>query len=130
MGKAARHPLHASAKAFYPLEELNEQPGVALHHIWLQVWEGDQLVEEFDEEDVVLLAEPPAIQLQKSERGISLFNWFSLVNLDLISKTNLASFIYKCVCLIIYCKYIYLKFGSGLTRRVSWTRKRPRARVP
>lgn len=74
MGKAAAHPLHASVNVFYPLEELNEQPGVALHHIWLQVWEGDQLVEEFDEEDVVVLTEPPAIQLQESEGGICVFN--------------------------------------------------------
>lgn len=51
----------------HALEKLNEEPGVALHHVRLQVRQRDQLVEELDEEDVVLLAEPPAVQLQKPE---------------------------------------------------------------
>jgi len=47
------------------LEKLNEQPGIALHHVRLQVWQCDQLIEKLDEENVVLFAELPAIQLQK-----------------------------------------------------------------
>ena len=44
---------------------MDEQPGVALHHVGLQVGQRDQLVEQLDEEDVVLFAEPAAVQLQK-----------------------------------------------------------------
>lgn len=55
--------------AFHLLEKLDEQPGVALHHVRLQVGHCDQLVEQLDEEDVVLFAEPAAIQLQKPVWG-------------------------------------------------------------
>lgn len=47
----------------HPLEKMDEQPGVALHRVGLQIRKGDQLVEQLDEENVVLFAEPPAIQL-------------------------------------------------------------------
>lgn len=55
--------------ASHPLEKLNEQPGVALHHVCLQVRQRDQLIEQLDEEYVVLFTEPPAVQLQKPEGG-------------------------------------------------------------
>lgn len=55
--------------AFHPLEKLDEQPGVALHHVRLQLGQRDQLVEQLDEEDVVLFAEPAAVQLQKPAWG-------------------------------------------------------------
>lgn len=51
----------------HSLEKLNEQPGVALHHVGLQVGQRDQLIEELDEENVVLFAEPSSVQLQKTE---------------------------------------------------------------
>lgn len=54
---------------FHPLDKLDEQPGVALHHVRLQVGQRDQLVEQLDEEDVVLFAEPAAVQLQKPAWG-------------------------------------------------------------
>ena len=44
---------------------MDEQPGVALHHVGLQVGQRDQLVEQLDEEEVVLFAEPAAVQLQE-----------------------------------------------------------------
>lgn len=55
----------------HSLEELDEQPGVVLHHVGLQLGQRHQLVEQLDEEDVVLLAEPAAVQLQEpaGERG-------------------------------------------------------------
>lgn len=52
-----------------PLEELDEQPGVALHHVRLQVGQRDQLIEQLDEENVVLFTEPAAVQLQEPEGG-------------------------------------------------------------
>jgi len=53
----------------HPLEELNEQPGVALHHVRLQVRQRDQLIEQLDEENMVLFTEHPSVQLQKPEDG-------------------------------------------------------------
>ena len=53
----------------HPPEKLNEQPGVVLHHVGLQVRQRDQLIQQLDEEDVVLFTEPPAVQLQKTESG-------------------------------------------------------------
>lgn len=53
----------------HSLEELDEQPGVALHHVGLQLGQRHQLIEQFDEEDVVLLAEPAAVQLQEPAGG-------------------------------------------------------------
>ena len=50
-----------------PLEKLNEQPGVTLHHVGLQVRQRDQLIEQLNEENMVLFAEPPAVQLEKPE---------------------------------------------------------------
>lgn len=51
----------------HPLEQLDEHPGVALHHVRLQVRQRHQLEEQLDEENVVVLAEPLAVQLQKPE---------------------------------------------------------------
>lgn len=51
----------------HPLEQRDEHPGVGLHHVRLQVRQRHQLEEQLDEEDVVILAEPPAVQLQKPE---------------------------------------------------------------
>ncbi len=59
--------MHLCEFVSHPLEQLDEQPGVALHHVRLQVRQRDQLVEQLDEENVVLFTEPPAVQLQKPE---------------------------------------------------------------
>ncbi len=61
--------MHLRVCVSHPLEKLNEQSGVALHHVRLQVWQRDQLIEQLDEENVVLFAEPPAVQLQKPDSG-------------------------------------------------------------
>lgn len=58
-------PPQTPTSHLHSLEELDEQPGVALHHVGLQLGQRHQLVEQLDEEDVVLLAEPAAVQLQE-----------------------------------------------------------------
>lgn len=53
--------------ALNPLEQVNQQLGVVLQHVGLQVRQCDQLIQQLDKENVVFFTEPPAVQLQKPE---------------------------------------------------------------
>lgn len=67
------------------LEKLDEKPGVALHHVGLQVGQCYQLIQQLNKENMVLFTEPPAIQLQKPVREREdTYKWryslFSIIN--------------------------------------------------
>ena len=78
--------VRVCVRCVHPLQQLDEQPGEALHDVRLQVGQSHQLIEQADEQDVVLLTEPQAVQLQEPDHTHKCMNHVTTHDTNIVSR--------------------------------------------